>query len=69
MATHRILFPSFLAAIAAAVVIGWMLLTAGAKTDSAEAQGGATTEATLVRTGAKATPTEPKLSVEPAGYR
>lgn len=38
MATHRILFPSFLAAIAAAVVIGWMLLTAGAKTDSAEAQ-------------------------------
>lgn len=69
MATHRIMFPSFLAAIAAAVLIGWMLLTAGAKIDSAEAQGGITTEATLARTGAKEIPSEPKLSVEPAGYR
>ena len=69
MATHRILFPSFLAAIAAAVLIGWMLLTAGAKIDRAEAQGGTTTEATLARTGATETPTDPKLSVEPAGYR
>jgi len=69
MATRHILFPSFLAAIASAVLIGWMLLTAGASIDSAEAQDGATTEATLARTGAKATPTEPKLSVEPAGYR
>jgi hypothetical protein len=57
------------AAVAAAALIGWMLLTAGAKIDSAEAQGGATTEATLARTGAKEIPAEPKLSVEPAGYR
>jgi hypothetical protein len=69
MATHPILFSSFLAAIAAAALMGWMLLTAGARIDSAEARGGITTEATLARTGAKEIPSEPKLSVEPAGYR
>lgn len=69
MATHRFLFPSFLAGISAAMLTGWVLLTAGAKIDIAEAQSGATIEATLARTGAKATPTERKLSVEPAGYR
>jgi len=63
------IFFSGLAAIAVAALIGWMLLTAGAKIDSAEAQGGATTESTLARTGAKEIPSEPKLSVEPAGYR
>lgn len=69
MAVQTRIFSGFLATIAVAALIGWMLLTAGAKIDSAEAQSGATTEATLARTGAKEMPSEPKLSVEPAGYR
>lgn len=65
--TYPRILVSGLAAVA--IAVGWMLLTAGAKIESAEAQSGATTEATLARTGAKAIPTEPKLAVEPAGYR
>lgn len=42
------------------MLIGWMLLTAGAKIDSAEAQGGTTTEATLARTGATEYPDGPQ---------
>jgi hypothetical protein len=48
-------------------MIGWMLLTGGAKIENAGAQGGVTTEATLARTGAKEIPSDPKLSVEPRG--
>jgi hypothetical protein len=63
----HILFSGVAAAVTVAL-IGWTLLTAGAQIDSAEAQG-ATTEATLARTGANEIPSNPKLSVEPAGYR
>ena len=51
-----------------AVWIGWVLLTGGAQVDSAEAYG-LTTGQALARAGATMIPSDPKLKVEPSGYR
>lgn len=59
-----------LTAASFAVLVGcWMLVTAGAQIPEAEADAGDTTAAVLARSGAKEIPSDPKLSVEPAGYR
>lgn len=68
MASYRIPFFG-LAAVAVAALIGWMLLTGATNVENAKARTDPTTEATLARTGAKEIPSDPKLSVEPAGYR
>lgn len=62
-------FPASWPRFAAVALIGWIMLTTGAKIESAEAEGGATTKATLERASAIEMPSERKLSVEPAGYR
>lgn len=67
MTCARLLAPAS-AGIAAVLLIGWILLTGGVKTDSAEALD-VTTEQAAAKAGAEVTPTEPQLSVEPAGYR
>ena len=67
MTFARMLTPA-LAGIAAVLLIGWMLLTGGARTDSAEAYD-VTTEQAAAKAGADVVPTDPRLTVEPAGYR
>jgi hypothetical protein len=59
---------SALAGAAMAIWIGWILLTGGAQVESPEAYGVTTAQA-IAKTGARAIPSDPKLTVEPAGYR
>jgi hypothetical protein len=59
---------STVAGTATAIGIGWLLLTGGAKTDSAKATD-VTTDQAAAKAGAQVTPSDPPLTVEPAGYR
>jgi hypothetical protein len=65
---HAHTLVSILAGAAIAVWIGWVLLTGGAQMESAEAYG-LTTGQAIARAGATMFPSDPKLKVEPSGYR
>lgn len=59
---------SALAGTATVLWIGWMLLTGGARTDSATAYD-VTTGQAAAKAGATVIPSTPPSTVEPAGYR
>jgi|KBSMisStandDraft_5_1062788.scaffolds.fasta_scaffold6070773_1 hypothetical protein len=59
---------STVAGTATAIGVGWLLLTSGAKTDSAKAID-VTTDQAAAKAGAQVIPSDPPLTVEPAGYR
>ena len=59
---------SALAGAATGLLVGWMLLTGAAQTDSATAFD-VTTGQAAARAGATVIPSTPPSTVEPAGYR